>query len=71
MAQGYKLWLLNYQFHILDNAFLIHWPGIKTNKTLRSAINKKKIDTQNEMLKKTIFPEIKKLYGVKKGCEMF
>ena len=24
MAQGYKLCLLNYQFHILDNAFLIH-----------------------------------------------
>ena len=24
MAQGYKLCLLNYEFHILDNAFLIH-----------------------------------------------
>lgn len=71
MAQGYKLCLKNYQFHILDNAFLIHRPGIKTKKTLHSAINLKKISAQNELLKKTIFPEIKKLYGVRKGCEMF
>eukprot|EP00092_Neocalanus_flemingeri_P033251 GFUD01036158.1.p1 GENE.GFUD01036158.1~~GFUD01036158.1.p1 ORF type:complete len:478 (-),score=118.43 GFUD01036158.1:172-1605(-) len=71
MAQGYKLCLKNYQFHILDNAFLIHRPGIKTKKTLHSAINLKKISSQNELLKKTIFPEIKKLYGVRKGCEMF
>jgi len=71
MAQGFKLCLLDYQFHILDNAFLIHRPGIKTKKTVHSAINKKKTDAQNELLKKKIFPEIKKLYGLKKGCEMF
>jgi len=71
MAQGFKLCLQNYQFHILDNAFLIHRPGIKTKKTLHSAINLKKISAQNELLKKTIFPEIKKLYGARKGCEMF
>jgi len=71
MAQGYKLCLLNYQFHILDNAFLMHRPGIKTKKTLHSAMDKKKINAQNEFLKKTIFPEIKKLYGARKGCEMF
>ena len=46
-------------------------PGIKTKKTLHSAINLKKISAQNELLKKTIFPEIKKLYGARKGCEMF
>eukprot|EP00090_Calanus_glacialis_P024135 TRINITY_DN3746_c0_g1_i1.p1 TRINITY_DN3746_c0_g1~~TRINITY_DN3746_c0_g1_i1.p1 ORF type:complete len:469 (-),score=132.26 TRINITY_DN3746_c0_g1_i1:129-1535(-) len=71
MAQGFKLCLSNYQFHILDNAFLIHRPGIKTKKTLHSAINRKKIEAQNALLKKTIFPEIKKLFGVRKGCEMF
>ena len=46
-------------------------PGIKTKKTLHSAINRKKIEAQNALLKKTIFPEIKKLFGVRKGCEMF
>lgn len=27
--QGYKLCVLDYEFHILDNAFLVHKPGIK------------------------------------------
>lgn len=71
MAQGYKLCLLDYQFHILDNAFLIHRPGIKTKKTVHSANNLKKISAQNLLLKKTIFPEINKLFGERKGCEMF
>ena len=46
-------------------------PGIKTKKTLQTSLKKKKISAQNEYLKKTIFPEIKKLYGARKGCEMF
>lgn len=71
MTQGYKLCVLNYDFQILDNAFLIHRPGIKTKKTLHSAINKKKIATQDKLLRKTIFPQIKKFYGIRKGCEMF
>lgn len=71
MAQGFKLCLLNYEFQILDNAFLIHRPGIKTKKSLQSSLKKKKISAQNDYLKKTILPEIKKLYGARKGCEMF
>ena len=68
MAQGFKLCLLNYEFHILDNAFLIHRPGIKTKETLKTSFKKKKIAAQNLYLKKTILPEIKKLYGARKGC---
>lgn len=30
MAQSYELCLRGYDFHILDNAFLVHAPGIKT-----------------------------------------
>lgn len=71
MAQGYKLCLLNYEFHILDNAFLIHRPGIKTKKSLVSSLKQKKISAQNDYLKKTITAEIKKIYGARKGCEMF
>jgi len=71
MAQGFKLCLLNYEFHILDNAFLIHKPGIKTKQTVQNSLKKKKISAQNDFLKKTIMPEIKKLYGARKGCEMF
>jgi len=71
MVQGFKLCALNYDFHILDNAFLIHRPGIKTKKTLHSALDTKKISAQNTLIKNKIFPQIKKLYGARKGCEMF
>ena len=71
MLKGYKLCLLNYEFHILDNAFLVHRPGIKTKKSLHSALQTKKIAAQNDLLRKKIHPEIKKLYGGRKGCEMF
>jgi len=71
MIQGYKLCVLDYNFQILDNAFLIHRPGIKTKKTLKTDINNKKIGAQNNLIRKVIFPEIKKLYGTRKGCELF
>jgi len=71
MAQGFKLCLLNYEFHILDNAFLIHKPGIKTKNEVKTSLKKKKITAQNTYLKKTILPEIKRIYGARKGCEMF
>lgn len=73
MAQGYKMCLLNYEFHILDNAFLIHRPGIKSKKELKETLNtrKKQISSQNTLLKKKILAEITKLYGTKKTCQMF
>lgn len=71
MAQGYKMCLQNYEFHILDNAFLIHRPGIKTRKELKDKVRQKKTAAQNSLLRKKIAPQIKKLYGVRKGCEMF
>jgi len=71
MVQGYKMCVLNYEFHILDNAFLIHRPGIKTKKLLQTTLNNKKIAAQNSLIRKTIYPQIKKLYGARKGCEMF
>jgi len=71
MSQGYKMCLLDYEFHILDNAFLIHRPGIKTKEKLKSIIESKRVSAQNTLLKKTIFPEIQRLYTPRKGCEMF
>ena len=70
MAQGFKLCLLNYEFHILDNAFLIHKPGIKTKQSLQS-MNKEKISEQKDYLKKTIMPEIERIYGSREGCQIF
>lgn len=64
--QGYALCVLDYEFQILDNAFLVHKPGIKTVKkdTARAILASK----TNSLIKRVILPELRVLYGVKKGC---
>lgn len=64
--QGYILCVLDYDFMILDNAFLVHRPGIKTYKkdNYRDTITAK----TNILIKKIIFPELRSLYGYKKEC---
>ncbi|KAJ8921858.1 hypothetical protein NQ315_008490 [Exocentrus adspersus] len=66
MTQGYALCVMDYDFLILDNAFLVHKPGIKVYKKdpRRSMLAAK----TNQLIRKIIFPELKVLYGVKKGC---
>ncbi|XP_076275516.1 beta-1,4-glucuronyltransferase 1-like [Rhynchophorus ferrugineus] len=66
MTQGYALCVLDYDFMILDNAFLVHKPGIKVYKKdpKRAMLAGK----TNQLIKKIIFPELKVLYGVRKGC---
>lgn len=64
--QGYALCVLNYDFLILDNAFLVHKPGIKVfKKDVRRAMLAGKT---NQLIKKIIFPELKIIYGSRKGC---
>ena len=43
---------------------------IKNNKLI-CHFRQKKTAAQNSLLRKKIAPQIKKLYGVRKGCEMF
>ncbi|XP_034234070.1 beta-1,4-glucuronyltransferase 1 [Thrips palmi] len=66
MTQGYALCVLNYDFQILDNAFLVHKPGIKTLKKdpQRAMLAGK----TNVLIRRVIFPELKVLYGTRKGC---
>jgi beta-1,4-glucuronyltransferase 1 len=58
--------LLDYEFHILDNAFLVHRPGIKQSR--------KNIDTEllvnqtNVLIKEKYRFEIEELYGTRKAC---
>jgi len=58
--------VLDYEFQILDNAFLVHKPGIKRNKV----IPKKNpvVAKQNTMIARTILPELKLIYGTRPGC---
>jgi len=64
--QGYSLCVLDYEFHILDNAFLVHKPGIKVlKKDNRRAMLAGKT---NQLIRKIIYPELKIMYGMRKGC---
>lgn len=69
MTQGYQLCVLDYDFMILNNAFLIHRPGFKTAKSNQEHTDKAKVAAQNDFIKKIIIPELKQLYGSRKGCE--
>ncbi|XP_058988135.1 beta-1,4-glucuronyltransferase 1-like [Musca domestica] len=66
MTQGYALCVLDYEFHILDNAFLVHKPGIKVLKkdTRRAMLAGK----TNQLIRKIIYPELKIMYGTRTGC---
>ncbi|EDS41947.1 N-acetyl lactosaminide beta-1,3-N-acetyl glucosaminyl transferase [Culex quinquefasciatus] len=66
MTQGYALCVLDYDFHILDNGFLVHKPGIKVlKKDPKRAMLAAKT---NQLIKKIIYPELQVMYGSRKGC---
>uniref|UniRef100_A0A182J7K7 N-acetyllactosaminide beta-1,3-N-acetylglucosaminyltransferase n=1 Tax=Anopheles atroparvus TaxID=41427 RepID=A0A182J7K7_ANOAO len=66
MTQGYALCVLDYDFHILDNGFLVHKPGIKVlKKDPKRAMLASKT---NQLIKKIIYPELQVMYGTRKGC---
>lgn len=69
--QGYILCVEDYNFAILNNAFLIHKPGIKTQKDNRRATNGKKVGAQNSLIRSKILPELKVLFGQRKGCTVW
>ena len=60
--------VLDYDFAILNNAFLIHRPGIKLAKQAKASPQHSK--TQQAMINNVIMPELKRLYGTRKGCSM-
>ncbi|XP_018021939.2 beta-1,4-glucuronyltransferase 1 [Hyalella azteca] len=67
MTQAYILCVRGYEFHILDNAFLVHRPGIKKYHRYdasREAI----VAKQTRLLKGHILPEYKVLFGTKSEC---
>ncbi|KAI9563367.1 hypothetical protein GHT06_010828 [Daphnia sinensis] len=66
MTQGYALCVLDYDFMILDNAFLVHRPGVKVprREPLRDAMAKK----QSAIIRSAIYRELKVLYGQNSNC---
>jgi len=69
MVQSYKMCSLEYDYHILDNAFLIHRPGIKTMNKLNSVLQNGKVGVQGSFISNKIIPQVKKLYGARDECQ--
>ncbi len=68
--QGFILCVLDYDFALLDNAFLIHRPGFKTKTANRKTRKLNKISAQTSMITKKIMPELKLMYGDRVGCKV-
>ena len=67
--QAFQLCLMDYDFLVLDNAFLVHKPGIKTKKNNPTKPDQRLVSIQNKLIKNTIMPEIVQSVGRKKECE--
>ena len=59
---------MDFDFHILNNAFLIHRPGIKEPHTNRQTKDSRKVAAQNRLISRRIIPQIKRLFGSKNEC---
>ena len=66
LLQGFILCILDYNFMILDNAFLVHRPGIKKKK--RPKKSSLAIRRQNKLIGTRVMNEIIKIYGKRRGC---
>ncbi|KAH8234020.1 hypothetical protein KR032_010952 [Drosophila birchii] len=68
MTQAYAMCVLNYTFHILDNAFLVHKPGIKQLEWIKQ--KDPQTEKTDELINSKIFREMKIIYGSREGCVM-
>ncbi|XP_018579195.1 beta-1,4-glucuronyltransferase 1 [Anoplophora glabripennis] len=68
MCQVYALCIHDYNFMILDNAFLIHKPGVKKKK-VQVVKHMKEIQRNNRMLSK-IQKEMQNIFGPNTNCKI-
>ncbi|XP_069162817.1 beta-1,4-glucuronyltransferase 1-like [Procambarus clarkii] len=68
MTQAYIMCLHDYEFHVLDNAFLVHRPGIKVYRTepARGAV----VGPQNILIHNKIQHQYDVLFGSGKNCSI-
>ncbi|KAG8185499.1 hypothetical protein JTE90_019756 [Oedothorax gibbosus] len=67
MSQMYELCLMDYDFYVLDNAFLVHAPGIKTLSNLDQR-RRAPFMYKNNAVHNKLLAQMKKKYGSRKGC---
>lgn len=65
--QGYIMCVLGYNFHVLDNGFLVHKPGFKN---VTEAARPELERAQRNFVEEVIFEELKILYGENKHCRL-
>lgn len=70
MQQPYAMCLLDYDFNIVSNAFLCHKPGNKSRSWNKENVDGKHLKKTQRLLQIEIRPELKLLYGPRKGCEI-
>lgn len=61
--------MLDYNFLIMNNAFLVHKPGVKKKKIQNVKFKDQK--AKNEKILKGVQNELIKLYGKNKKCAAF
>ncbi|XP_075149564.1 beta-1,4-glucuronyltransferase 1-like [Haematobia irritans] len=64
--QNYAMCLLDYEYHVLYPAFVVHAPGIKKSDTKPDRL--RYVWPMNKMIRETIVPEYQVLYGENKNC---
>lgn len=63
LLHGYILCLLDYDFHVLSDGFLVHRPGVKSVRDAPGTqVNSNKVTFEE------IVPQLKTIYGERKGC---
>ncbi|CAL1280701.1 unnamed protein product [Larinioides sclopetarius] len=67
MQVAYEMCLRNYDFHIVENAFLVHSPGINVYNASKEKF-RLKYQNENDRWMKTIKKDLAKKYGSTKGC---
>lgn len=64
--QAYTMCVMNYDFVVLDNAFLIHKPGVKKAKVQMQKFNN--VVQKSSKLLKRIALELQDMYGYNTNC---
>ncbi|CAH0553655.1 unnamed protein product [Brassicogethes aeneus] len=70
MSLAYSLCLLDYNFVVLDNAFLMHKPGVKLKK-LQNTMYKNVTKEAAKLLKYHVNKELREMYGNNPKCKIY
>ncbi|XP_063215644.1 beta-1,4-glucuronyltransferase 1-like [Bacillus rossius redtenbacheri] len=66
MVQVFELCALCYEFHVLDNAFVVHKPGVKKFKKERD--RSVYVHQTKEMVERIVLPELERKYPASRYC---